>query len=434
VKQLQCTLKAWIASLLLVVAAPAARAQEKPKVEFRDGDRIAFVGNDFFDGDRHQAYIETQFTTRFPGKHLTFRNLGYSGDTVRADARNLCAGWENFGPEDQGFDRLKSLLGHIKPTLIFVAYGMNESFDGPKGLDQFTQGLDRMLAMLAGTGARIVLISPIRHEDLGRPLPDPAEHNKNIVLYISAMEKMAQQHGYPFINLYEALGDGTRANPPGAFTSDGIHLTPYGYWRAAAALEQAMGYAPRDWTLELRPFGGKNSATGVTVDSVHADTGREGSKFKLTVDFTTAMLPLAPPPADAPKSVIEGGVVLPGEQRLIQIKGLSGGMRYVLKHADQTIVRADAAHLAAGVQIAASPDEIREERLRKLIIAKDFDFFNFWRPDNDTYIFGYRNHEQGRNAVEIPRFEPLVEEKEKQIRLLCIPCRHEYVLEQEGPR
>jgi glucose/arabinose dehydrogenase len=45
-------------------------------------------------------------------------------------------------------------------------------------------------------------------------------------------------------------------------------------------------------------------------------------------------------------------------------------------------------------------------------------FFHRWRPENWTYLFGFRNHEQGQNAVEIPRFDPLIEEWEKRIAKL----------------
>ena len=32
-----------------------------------------------------------------------------------------------------------------------------------------------------------------------------------------------------------------------------------------------------------------------------------------------------------------------------------------------------------------------------------------------TYLFGFRKHEQGRNASEIPQFDPLIADLEKQI-------------------
>ena len=42
-------------------------------------------------------------------------------------------------------------------------------------------------------------------------------------------------------------------------------------------------------------------------------------------------------------------------------------------------------------------------------------YFHRWRPENETYIFGFRKKEQGQNAVEIPQFDPLVAAKEAEI-------------------
>ncbi len=47
--------------------------------------------------------------------------------------------------------------------------------------------------------------------------------------------------------------------------------------------------------------------------------------------------------------------------------------------------------------------------LQTAIRLKNEPFFHRWRPANWTYLFGFRKHEQGRNAVEIPKFDPLVE-------------------------
>jgi hypothetical protein len=53
--------------------------------------------------------------------------------------------------------------------------------------------------------------------------------------------------------------------------------------------------------------------------------------------------------------------------------------------------------------------------LTKAILEKNRLFFHRWRPQNETYLFGFRKHEQGNNGVEIPQFDPLIAEKEKQI-------------------
>jgi lysophospholipase L1-like esterase len=55
------------------------------------------------------------------------------------------------------------------------------------------------------------------------------------------------------------------------------------------------------------------------------------------------------------------------------------------------------------------------ETLRHAIIEKDRLFFDRWRPENETYLFGFRKHEQGQNAVEVDQFEPLVEKQDQKI-------------------
>ena len=58
------------------------------------------------------------------------------------------------------------------------------------------------------------------------------------------------------------------------------------------------------------------------------------------------------------------------------------------------------------------------EPLRKAIVAKDTLFFDRWRPQNETYLFGFRKHEQGQNAKEIPMFDPLIADADKKIHEL----------------
>jgi putative heme-binding domain-containing protein len=53
-----------------------------------------------------------------------------------------------------------------------------------------------------------------------------------------------------------------------------------------------------------------------------------------------------------------------------------------------------------------------EEALRASVLRKNSLFFHRSRPANYTYIFGFRKREQGNNAVEIPKFDPLIESAE----------------------
>ena len=65
-----------------------------------------------------------------------------------------------------------------------------------------------------------------------------------------------------------------------------------------------------------------------------------------------------------------------------------------------------------------SPQSIDWERwdgVRRAVVAKNELFFHRWRPQNETYLFGFRKHEQGNNAVEMPKFTPLIEELDRKI-------------------
>jgi hypothetical protein len=408
----------------------AAHGADKPVVEIRAGERIAFVGNDFFDRELGKGYIETQVASRFYDKGVTFRNLGYGGDTVWCQARNLCSGWDQFGPPDQGFKRLQKLVEEFSPTVVFVAYGMSESFEGPGGLEHFTRGLNRLLDMLSRSDksesttqavgkVRIVLVSPIRHEDLGAPLPDPSEHNRNLRLYVEAMQKVAASRKCAMINLFDTLSE--VADPQARLTSDGIHLTAYGYWRAAAAIEGAMGYEPRRWRVELDAKEGTPRAEGARV----SDVGR--GKTSVSFRSRDSVLPVLPPLQGTPGDVLDGRAVAPGQERTLKVTGLAPG-RYELKSEGQTICVAGAEEWGRGVQLLTSPNDKQAEDLRERVVAKDFDYFNYWRPENDTYIFGYRKHEQGRNAVEVPNFLSRVRDKEAQVAAVAAPDVHTYEL------
>jgi lysophospholipase L1-like esterase len=58
-------------------------------------------------------------------------------------------------------------------------------------------------------------------------------------------------------------------------------------------------------------------------------------------------------------------------------------------------------------------------RLRQAIRKKNELYFYRWRPQNETYLFGFRKHEQGRNAKEVAEFDPLVAAAEAEIDKLA---------------
>jgi len=365
------------------------------------------LGSTFIERDQAHGYLEAALTSRFQPAKIQFRNLGWSGDNVFGEARAA------FGTVADGYNHLKEHVLALKPTVILLGYGTNESFAGAAGLKSFEDGLATLLATLDQTQARIVFIAPVRQEDLGRPLPDPAAHNKDLKQYVAAIAKVAASRQAPFVNLYDLLP--MKSGPSGiSLTDNGLHLTGYGYWRAAPVIEQALGLAPRRWQIEADARNQNVAARGVTIREARFAFGMIGFQ---ALDQT---LPLATAPTDSTAPVAQ-------PERIVRVFNLPPG-QYALSIGDEQVALASAERWAAGIALTAGPDFEQADELRQAILDKNQLYFHRWRPQNETYLFGFRKHEQGNNAVEIPQFDPLVEAQEQVIGKLAAPVARHYEL------
>ena len=72
-------------------------------------------------------------------------------------------------------------------------------------------------------------------------------------------------------------------------------------------------------------------------------------------------------------------------------------------------------------QSKQSPGSGIEPAHPSAVVEKNLRYFHHWRPQNITYLFLFRKHEQGNNAVEIPQFDPLIEKQEQLIAQLKRP-------------
>lgn len=289
-------------------------ARPVPPEPLRDGDRVVFLGDTFFEREGQLGFIESALAAAHPAAAIRFRNLGWSGDTVWAESRGV------FDAPSKGYDRMLALVGEIAPTVIFIAYGRNESERGDAGLEAFRGQLSKLCDDVRRAAAgkdrspesvRLLLVTPSPCETI-----DADRRNAMLAAYAGAIHEVAIAKAAGLVDLFGGLSQ--PAAPGKRRTENGVHLSDAGYAEAAARFVEACG-------------------------------GR------LPADF-----------AD------------------------------------------------------------RSADLRRLVVDKNTLFFHRWRPANETYIFLFRKHEQGNNAVEIPRFDPLVEEAEKKV--------HEAVRQSEKKR
>ena len=219
-------MKPWILSLLLISLAKG------DGLTFQNNDRVVLLGNTVVERAQKYGHLETALTLAAGEKNLRFRNLGWSGDTVYGDARSY------FGPPQEGFDRLRTDLGRIKPNVVIICYGAVASFEGDDGLMDFIKGYNRLLDMInsAANPRAIVLVSPPPAESLGTPMPDMSKQNERLETYRAAISKLASIRKIYFADLFgEMKGSNT------GLTNNGLHYTEKGYAVLSSKLVKAMG-------------------------------------------------------------------------------------------------------------------------------------------------------------------------------------------------
>jgi putative heme-binding domain-containing protein len=220
-----------VASLAVLVAATLAHAG--PLV-LKKGDRISLVGNTLAERMQHHGWLETYIQTRFPQHELAFRNLGFSGDELTTRLRSA-----NFGSPD-------SWLTKTKTDVVFAFFGYNESFKGQDGLPKFKTDLDDYVKHLrtekfnGASPPRVVLFSPIAHEDLkDKNLPDGKENNQRLKLYTAAIAEVAKANDVTFVDLFTPTLKAYPNSKP-FWTINGIHLNETGNRDLARIIDESL--------------------------------------------------------------------------------------------------------------------------------------------------------------------------------------------------
>ncbi|MCA9121067.1 MAG: ThuA domain-containing protein [Planctomycetaceae bacterium] len=199
---------------------------------FRKGDVVAILGNGLSDRMQHDGWLETLLQSQLVDQQVRFRNMGVSGDGP------------NHYPRSSGQMSMTEYLKQVQPTVVFAMFGYNESFD-VKAADYKTQLLDfvRKTRGAKPNGKdfpRIVLFSPIAHEDLHNSgLPDGRAHNVRLAAYTRVTAAAAKEAGVAFVDLFHpSLELFSKAEQP--FTINGVHLSEEGNRQLAEVISHQL--------------------------------------------------------------------------------------------------------------------------------------------------------------------------------------------------
>ncbi len=225
------TIAAWLLSATAMLAWAQDGKLPNPDLDLPDGAHISIIGNTLADRMQHTGWLEATAHSRFPNRHLTIRNLAFSGDELTLRLRSAA-----FGEPDEWLTRNKT-------DVVCAFFGYNESHGA---LAQFREDLD---AFIKHTLARkyngrsapaLVLFSPIAFEDLHDPsLPDGKDANVRLERLSAVMAELAAKHDVRFVDLFHPTRK-LYAEAEKPLTINGIHLTSEGDRAVAEIIERAL--------------------------------------------------------------------------------------------------------------------------------------------------------------------------------------------------
>ncbi len=394
--------QAFLTFLVAAVTVTSAFAE----APIRPGDRVAIVGNTFADQIREHGYLETLLLQRTQENPVSVRNLGWGGDMLTLRDRPT-----NFPTEE-------STLTDHQTDVIIACFGLGESFNGEAGLEDFKKDVADFIASHAGKKyngkkpVRLVLVSPIAHEDLGRLTPMAQKRNGQLEAYTNAMGAVAAEHGVPFVDLYTPMKYIMEEPEAAPLTTNGIHLNSYGYWAAARYLFDTLVTGENEtvreqpWRVTVDAKAGSGSAEGLSLEKV--EVNEKGISFLAKEEFGPTLAP--PTEGNLPPQLAD-------LRDTLTVDKLKPGS-YELTIDGQSVATASAADWAQGVAIDSSPAHLEAEGLREAVNDKNRQFVYSWKAYNQVHIVGERRNSPSGQALpgEVIEFNNITKARDAELR------------------
>jgi len=369
---------------LTLVLTLTARAAEP--FEIKDGDRVLFLGDTLLEREGTYGYLETRMHEQFPDRSFTVRNLAFSADTPK--------GWSraSFDPAAKGFERLKEQLALVKPTVVFLGYGMaaslqeitDRSGDPTLNPDPARYGAEPMSAtrFKKELGELMDAINEVAAQNV--PAPANAGNDRASLSGTAVRGTATAAEQSAVVTTAEAAAASTKPNPRDAAGGKPVAKVRF-------VLLSPIRHEDLRATRPTLPDPTRHNELLAQYTKVIEELAQErGGRF-----WDTRVL-LDP---DSYGQLTDNGIHL-NETGYFQLafrmhRPSSGLDWFGLKRP------------------TLSKDQ--RETLRTAITRKNELFFHRWRPANETYLFGFRKHEQGQNAKEMPMFDPLIDTAEAEI-------------------
>jgi lysophospholipase L1-like esterase len=404
-----------------------------------DGDRVVFLGDSITEQRLYTTYIEGYTLSRHPDWKLSFRNVGWGGDTswlrqrVHPDEAKLFAA----KPEDQQKmveDSVKRGLERdvlpLHPTFVTVKFGMNDhSYQAfrPDIFSAYTRSQTEIAKILTGQGARVAFLTPQPIEEK-RPDPDADIRNQSLRKFSDGLKEVAEKTHTTFVDQFDPYMKimlGERAKDSKAFigAGDAVHPGPKGHTIMAWAVLKGLGATPLVSRADISATGNGSSKTeNCKISNLHANDGR------VSFERLDNALPM---PID--KRATEALAIAPILDDLSRYELRVGGLpkgSYNISIDDEPVTSATEAELDKGVNLASNSGPITKQcgELLDLVFKKNDAYFNRWRS---VQLFNPPGWAQGpefeaKRAVELKRLDGEIADYETMIDAARKPKSHHF--------
>jgi len=310
--------------LPLLVALQARAESARPAFPFRDGDRVAWIGSSSTKIGVWPKTMEFLLHTRHPELNLQAQRFTTGGGTFAT-----------------GLAHLDEWLAEFKPTLVFFNYGGNDASAGEAGIPKFLENMEKCVARVQESGARVVLVTP-QAADVRKSGEEPAAKRQK---YTEVMIEHCRAKGWSVIDTHHPLAAmqaaGEKEDPAYSMLKDKIHLTNPAYVGWGYILYDLLDPDAAESAATLEADGRVVSTKRCEILDVKAGPG--------VLSFTRAdkVLPILPPGSLPPRQAV------PLEARsryLLRVEGLPEGS-YAITSEGEPVGTADAKTLAAGINL-----------------------------------------------------------------------------------
>lgn len=409
-----------------------------------DGDRVVFLGDSITEqgkpgetdrGGLYTTYIEAYVLSRHPKWDVSFRNVGIGGDSAMLTQRQA-------GPIDRealknGDDaflhrKIEEYVARglsrdvlpLKPTLVTVAFGMNDfgyhSFE-ERGFRRYIHAENELVKVLRTNGSRVALFTT---QPLERQwnVPDSTEELKNTALrkYADGLKSMAAQQGIPFVDRFDRYMDLIRkmrtANPQGNVggSTDPVHPGPAGHAILAWLILKDLGATPEVSSAEIDA----NRPAVILAEKCRITDLKRTEDGTLTFRREDEALPM-PMDLRADSAWKLAPIVEDLNRYRLKAAGLKAA-RYAVYIDGELSSTVDARSLKEGWNLATEkgPISTQAQRLLELVWKKNAAFFHRWR---EVQL------DPARQA-ELPRCDQNLVELEKELTEARQPKAHTFTL------